>query len=328
MISGLAAASLETIDQLILARMLFSGTPQKARDDVGKIAGARLSPGEWAAAFEPHWRRLVEADLLRPKTGKSYELTDEGRRRTLEFLQINELPARLTWPRLQSDYLLPLAMQLRPGSREAEQLKKAASFKLAVIARANELSLPEAAKAKQALSALAWKAIDVESDADFTAENVIQLLVFRQKPVRKLTIDQVATALAAAAVGARTKTLPDLRLSAIRHWLLASEAAAAPPSELDLATFAERVLNAAQRLPAESRFGENKVFISHVWRQLRDDAAIDGLALESFKRRLVEANREGLLRLSRADLIEAMAPNDVQESATAYENATFHFIRI
>lgn len=328
MTSGLAAIDLETIDQLILARMLFPATPQKARDDVGKIAAARLSPGEWAAAFEPHWRRLLEAELLRPKSGKSYELTDEARRRTFECLQIDELPARLTWSKLQSDYLLPLAMHVRPGSREAEQLKKAAPFKLAVIARANGLSLPGGAKARQALSALAWKAIGIESDADFTAENVIQQLVFRQKPARKLTTDQVATALAAAAVGARTKTLPELRLSAIRRWFLASEAAAATPNASDLATFAQRVLNAARRLPPESRFGENKVFISHVWRQLQDEAAIDGLELETFKQRLVEANREGLVRLSRADLVEAMAPVDVQESATACENATFHFVRI
>ena len=87
-------------------------------------------------------------------------------------------------------------------------------------------------------------------------------------------------------------------------------------------------MNAVRRLPPESRFGENKVFISHVWRQLRDEAAIDGLELAPFKRRLVEANREGLLRLSRADLVEAMSPADVEESATAYENATFHFIRL
>ena len=206
MISGVAAIELETIDQLILARMLFPATPQKARDDVGKLAAARLSPGEWAAAFEPHWRRLVDADLTRPKAsgksgkpGKSYELTEQGRRRVCEFLHLDEIPPRFTWAKLQSDYLLPLAMNVRPGTREAEQLKKAASLQRAVIIRSKGMAPPAGATIKQVLGALAWKLIGVECDADFTAENVVQHFVFRQKPARKLTTARVAAAVAAAA---------------------------------------------------------------------------------------------------------------------------------
>jgi hypothetical protein len=332
MTTGFAAIALRAIDQLILARMLFPATPDKARVDVGKIAAARLSLGEWTQAFDLHWQLLVAAELLRPKAGrqasKSFELTDEGRRRALQFLQIGELPPRLNWGTLQSNYLLPLAMDLRPGSREAEQLKKPALFKLTVIARTHGLRLPSNAKAKQALSAVAWKKIGVESDAEFTAENVIQEIMFRQKPTRKLTADQVATALVASCVGARTKTLPELRLSAIRHWMSPSVSREAEPASFDLVAFAERVLNAARRIPSGRRFGDNKAFISHVWRQLQGGEARDRLALEAFKVRLLEANREGLVRLSRADLVEAMKPADVQESATACENATFHFVRI
>ena len=328
-----AMTELETIERVILARMLFPATPQKARDDVGKLAAARLAPGEWAAEFESRWRRLVESELLRPKPGrkpgKSFELTEEGRRQALAFLQLDEPPARFNWATVQSFCLLPLAMNLRPGSCEAEQLKKAAQLKLAIVARAKDLTLPAGAKAKQALAALAWKLIGVESGADFTAENVIQQLVFRQKPARKLSADQVAAALAAAAVGARSNTLAELRLSAVRHWLLQSNGRDTAPAESKkLATFAAQVLAAARQIPAAWRFGENKAFISHIWRQWRGETAGDGLALDDFKARLVAANREGLVRLSRADLVEAMDPADVAESATVYENALFHFIRL
>ena len=327
-----AMTDLETIERVILARMLFPAAPQKARDDLGKLAAARLAPGEWIAKFESHWRRLVEAELLRPKPGrksaKSFELTDEGRRQALAFLQLDELPARFNWASVQSACLLPLAMNVRPGSREAEQLKKAAPLKLAIVARSKDLTLPAGAKSKQALAALAWKLIGVESGADFTAENVIQQLVFRQSPARKLSADQVATALAAAAVKARTKALPDLRLSAIRHWLLHSNGCEAALAESNLAKFAAQVIASARQIPADRRFGENKAFISHVWRQLGGEAADDGLALDEFKTRLIAANREGLVRLSRADLVEAMDPADVAESATVYENALFHFIRL
>ena len=48
----------------------------------------------------------------------------------------------------------------------------------------------------------------------------------------------------------------------------------------------------------------------------------------AFKQRLAEANNARLLDLSRADLVQAMDPEDVRLSEVAYLNATFHFIRI
>ena len=71
-------------------------------------------------------------------------------------------------------------------------------------------------------------------------------------------------------------------------------------------------------------------WISRAWRQFQSqsDGHGAGLDLPAFKQRLVEANREGLLRLSRADLVSAMDPADVRESETRYLNAEFHFILI
>ena len=46
-----------------------------------------------------------------------------------------------------------------------------------------------------------------------------------------------------------------------------------------------------------------------------------------FKNRLVQAHRARLLELGRADLVEAMDPADVRESATPYLNAVYHFVR-
>ena len=50
--------------------------------------------------------------------------------------------------------------------------------------------------------------------------------------------------------------------------------------------------------------------------------------LDAFKERLAEANNARLLDLSRADLVQAMDPEDVRESEVHYLNATFHFVRI
>jgi hypothetical protein len=148
--------------------------------------------------------------------------------------------------------------------------------------------------------------------------------------------------LAAKHVGARRGGVEELRGAIVRRWLdggaaEAKEAAPAPapapapvaeaaparaPDE-DLAAFARRVLGAARVAPT-GRFGGNKVFIAHVHRQLGDP----GLALAAFKERLVEAKRAGLVSLSRADLVEAMAPEDVRDSETSYLGAKFHFVRL
>ena len=97
--------------------------------------------------------------------------------------------------------------------------------------------------------------------------------------------------------------------------------------DVDLHAFAAAVTRAA-RGSLTGRFGDNKVFINHVWRAYRDGGGgADALDLATFKSRLVEANREGLLELSRADLVAAMDPADVRESQTRHLNAEFHFVR-
>jgi len=99
--------------------------------------------------------------------------------------------------------------------------------------------------------------------------------------------------------------------------------ASSSPAVNDLEAFAGRVREAARRAD-RGVFGDRKVFISSVWRGLY--AGDGSLSLEEFKRRLIEANRRGLLRLYRADLVEEMDPAEVAASATQYRDATFHFV--
>lgn len=105
------------------------------------------------------------------------------------------------------------------------------------------------------------------------------------------------------------------------------EAAAAPQAEaFDLEAFAREVLSAAAACPS-GWFGEDKVFISHVWERYESQPGNRVRDVDAFKRRLVEAHRANLLTLVRADLVEAMDPQDVAASETRYLNATFHFVR-
>ena len=133
-------------------------------------------------------------------------------------------------------------------------------------------------------------------------------------------------------VNARRDDAKELREAAMRQWVDRSTADPAlspdsPAEPLDLRAFAEHVLAAARSSPT-GRFGDNKVFIAHLWSAAQDDPALRGMDLDGFKQRLAEANNARLLDLSRADLVEAMDPEDVRTSETRYYNATFHFVRL
>jgi hypothetical protein len=140
--------------------------------------------------------------------------------------------------------------------------------------------------------------------------------------------------------GAQREDPRELRDALLRSWIDAQESTAAEPTseqsasravegpaELDLASFAACVL-AAARACGSGRFGDNKVFIAHVWRALQNDPDFPAIDLASFKSRLAEANHSRFLDLSRADLVQAMNPADVEQSELHYLNATFHFVRI
>lgn len=96
----------------------------------------------------------------------------------------------------------------------------------------------------------------------------------------------------------------------------------------DLRTFADHTLAAARSVPEGGRFGEHKVFVSRAWDAFlaRGNGAVKDLA--TFKERLVRANQQGLLRLSRADLVEVMDPADLARSEIQSLGATFHFVRV
>ncbi|HYO70155.1 MAG TPA: hypothetical protein VEU33_29170, partial [Archangium sp.] len=183
-----------------------------------------------------------------------------------------------------------------------------------------------------------------DTDRPFTLAAVQAVLLARAlQASREAEPTQAMRQLAAKSVGAKRSDAESLRLAALRSWLVpSSEPSTAPssrnvlatPPELahfdaaareDLQTFAERVRQAAKSA-ASGRFGEDKIFISHVWRSLQGQ--LRGLDEQSFKSRLIEANRARFLSLSRADLVEAMDPADVSASETRYLGATFHFISL
>jgi hypothetical protein len=144
--------------------------------------------------------------------------------------------------------------------------------------------------------------------------------------------------IAAKAAGSSRADKTAIRTALIRTWLGADGTVlAAPPAQstqthsetaFDLHRFAVAVNEAAREAPS-GRWGSNKVFVNHVWREFTSRAAAGAPALAAFKRHLLEANRQGLLRLSRADLVISMPEDDVRDSEiTTVGDDVFHFVTI
>jgi hypothetical protein len=147
-------------------------------------------------------------------------------------------------------------------------------------------------------------------------------LLTKEKLVKQLPLFETGLT-AASADAARGKV--------VRDWLSGAPIPlqlpeSRPVEPFDLTAFASTVRTLAAKSPPQDRFHDNKAFIAALWRTTQREPHFSRLSLPEFKQRLVEANSQNLLHLSRADLVQAMDPQLVADSETVYLNATFHFV--
>jgi hypothetical protein len=176
------------------------------------------------------------------------------------------------------------------------------------------------------------------------------------------TDNRLVAALAAEQVGAFQTDADALRTAILRNFVTQSMSAPSPapglaatdPPEAGLATstarqtvvvsgprhprpaaanrpdlegFANIVLRVASA-HAEGWSGNRKAFISRVWQGIAAQHPEWGLTEIEFKAMLAEAHRTGHVVLASADLKDKKSLKDLQESAVAYKNTVWHFIRV
>jgi hypothetical protein len=344
-----------TIGELILVRLLTAGEKgelgSKVRKDLEPLLSHRWSGPELAGLVDRALDELESAGLVVSRPGKSKRaapriaLTDGGRRRALEALGVAELRPRTTWAALRKTYLPAMALGL-PASGEAafKAMSSDPVFRAVLLRRQYGLPTAEVPKLDDVIDALAWKLIGFEGVARrFDAKAVKTALLNRELGDGRATdFKKAAGRLVAQRAGARRDDGKELRDAVLRDWLTresrgetegpAPQPEARPPEpesvpHFDPSAIAERVKAAARDCPT-GRFGDHKVFIAHVWDRLRSEPDFAGMDLDGFKRALAEANNLRLIDLARADLVQAMDPQDVRRSEVHYLNATFHFVRI
>ena len=299
------------------------GSPSELKEALASF-GAHLP--DWTAQVSDAIAALESGGLV-AREGKRIRLTDAGGKRALAVLGVKALPARVDWGKIKRDYLVPRMMGL-PTSAAG---MPADSLCAAVIAHHRGLTVTsETPTLAQVENALVWKALGVDSDRPLTKKALLtQVLAFALEGARVREPKKALALLAAKHVGARRAGAEAVRDAIARRWIdgkpapVATTPLPSPPAAEDLPAFAARVIQAAKGAKT-GRFGDHKVFIGQVHREL-GSAVPD---LDSFKARLVEAHRAELLTLSRADLVEAMSPEDVRVSETRYLGEEFHFVRI
>ncbi|MGO9471007.1 MAG: hypothetical protein ACLQIB_43465 [Isosphaeraceae bacterium] len=350
-----ALPELSAIGALVLTRLLPAGekgeTAAKIRTDLEPLLLHRWSGVALAEQVERTIGELEAnglATFLRGKTKKSAPKllpTPEGRRLALAFLGIDELKPKTTWATLRKLHLPAQALGLT-ASTDAS-IKAIASdpgFKAMMLKQQFHLPAALPPKLDDILDALAWKLIGFEGSARKFAIKAVKTALFNRElgNGRETEFKKAASQLLARRIGARRDDSKELRDAIVRGWIDEHSNAqtgaadahrgpasliAAPQVELDLPAFADRV-KAAAGMCTTGRYGSNKVFVAHVFMALQSDPLFQNMSLGEFKDRLAQANNARLLDLSRADLVQAMDPDDVRQSEVQYLSATFHFVRI
>ncbi len=151
----------------------------------------------------------------------------------------------------------------------------------------------------------------------------------RQAVLRKYVTDRLGGGASERPVATPMPTSVPAETSPVR---VISKNPAPPPrpaaaSRPDLEGFVRVVLEHADA-QAEGWPGNRKALIARVWRAIAEAKPEWGLSEIEFKSMLAEVHRTGHVILGSADIKSKENLKDVQDSAIAYKNTVWHFIRV
>lgn len=341
-----------SLADLLLSRLLFADkkgmTVSELKAALKAIAGSELSNTAYSEQIETTLTNLSEQGYTQPVSSSRYQLSDRGGQHILDALNLKTLPPRLQWQTLKNTDWIAHTLTLPALSTETrKRLGEADGLRAAILQQGFDLSIAPFGTLTQARNALLWQQL---CDAKTAERLQAQLPDLRQQAFNQGTVmaallndllqtakplpwDKALSQLVAKVAHAK-RTSPDELRTAILRQAVTSTASPSPstdttptPAPLSDEAFAELTLNAA-KATQDGRLGDAKVFISRVWATLQQQHPDLTLSLEDFKQRLLTANQQRRLDLSRADLAYALDAHDVSASEINHLNSTFHFIRL
>jgi len=362
------AFDIDRVRALVLVRVAAAErgvTKAELVGDFAPLAAHRLPAGHWRALLEREIGALADAGLVTAKTA-GLEATEAGIARAGIFLGLRgNLPR--SWVEVRDVRLVAKVLGLeRDSARRLKALAAPDGLRAAILLKAYKLKIkgvPTASRLRSALAAVALeRAFGNKVQAGLAGKLGLSAKAGRllagqlsRRPRDFGTDRRLVAALAAEHADAIQTDGEALRLALLRRFIeesgepapkgeprrkpaatsvIRTRPAPAPapaPIEIavrpDLAGFAQAIkAHAAAR--AQGWPGDRKAYISHVWQHVRDVRSDWGLSEIEFKAMLAEAHRAGHVVLANADLKDGASAKDIQDSALAYKNAVFHFIRV
>ncbi len=295
-----------------------------------------LSDGLWRTLLANTLEELTVAGGIERRP---YRLTTSGKAALKDFLGIDDLPAEGKWLFLRNRYLIARALDVLPaGPAQLKRLATSQGLRAAVLVKHYKLPIEPLPTLEHALDVLAEQELRHGNQLDPAKAQPAD----RDEKLRQAFIpDQpgdLKVCLPAFVTQARNNTIEALRQAVINRWLNGCDAAEyefllpKPQADdweeaaLDVKTFADEIQDLAGQTEA-GQFGGNKVFLSQLWKSYLARPESPGMTRAEFDGYLLEANRQNLITLSRADFISEMDPSEVEASEIALPHATFHFIR-
>jgi len=316
---------------LVLVRMTLPSktpvAPSVVRRDVGKLLGSDFS----AADFDDVRNELASAGFLTKGKRNTFTLTDAGREHALRFLGVAELPAPMNWSMVIARYLFPKAAGLSADS--AAKLDSGDKLAAFILKQKYGLAAGAGSTVSQVLEAVACERLGFSHET--TLNGLLCGVLSRLMGSERLAKEKLVKQLPLFETGLTAVSADAARCKVVRDWLggtrlrqQPSVPTELPPEPFDLPAFAATVRALAAKSPPGDRFHDNKVFIAALWRATQEEPSFPPISLLEFKQRLLEANSQNLLHLSRADFVQAMDPQLVADSETVYLNAAFHFVLV
>ena len=334
-----------TVNDLILTRLLERGRqcdlPVTA---IFRSLESYLEPGTVAAEKRTQLAtgidQLLQEYWVERAGQNKLKLSASGRQHILQRLGLKESAQNLRWQVLSRVDLPLRALSLpAPDAAERRRFASADGLRAVVLRHAYALPLKAYPTLNQVRDSLIWYCLSQAqanpalsrdcagrmSDA-FTVNAIARVLFSNLlASTRTLAPLPALRQLAARAVGAQRTDIGEVRQAIVRQALQSAGTGQSATGEQALAEFAKHVI-ALARACQTGWFGDNKIFISHVWTEYHKQ--YPQTRVETFKQRLLQAHRQRLLQLARADLQQAMDPADVASSEIEYWGATFHFLRV
>lgn len=327
-----------SIADLLLSRLLFADTQgvttSELKRTVKSITGTELANAALTERVTTALSTLEERGQIRLVRRARYQITDVGRRQILNHLGLTSLPPQLRWNTFKNADWIAHALKL-PGlsASTRQQVAGADGLRAAILKQGYGLPVDAFASLTATRNALLWQQLcDPQTAANLQQQlPELRRQAFNQGTVMRVLLNallqstkplpwQQALPQLVAKLAEAKRTAPDaLRVAVLRRALLSED------KQLTLPEFARITLQAAQATK-DGRLGDYKVFISRVWETIQQQHPDLKLSLEEFKQRLLKANQEQLLTLSRADMAYALDQQDVSASEINDLNSTFHFI--